>query len=43
MPAEISPGELWVLVALMLWPLWVVPIAVWILFRLLSGDKERDS
>ena len=37
---EISPGELWVLVALMLWPLWVVPIAVWILFRLFGGRKK---
>jgi hypothetical protein len=41
MGSEISPGELRLLVALMLWPLWVVPIAFLILVRLLGGRRKK--
>lgn len=40
MISEISPGELRVLVILMLWPLWVIPIAFLILVRLFGGRKK---
>jgi len=41
MSSEISPNELWVLIALMLWPLWVVPIAFLVLVRLFGGRRKK--
>ena len=38
---EISPNELWLLVALMLWPLWVIPIAFLVLVRLFGGRRKK--
>ena len=40
MISEISPGELRLLVILMLWQLWVIPIAFLILVRLFGGRKK---
>ena len=38
---EIPPGQLWFLIALMLWPLWVVPIAFLVLVRLFGGRRKK--
>jgi hypothetical protein len=41
MSSEISPGELRLLVVLMLWPLWVLALAVPVVARVSSWLRKK--